>query len=107
MIDLVIAWWKTLSKVGKWPLGLIGGGALVFFIALRLGTLPVAVLGIAMFLSGVFLTKWSKLAKATIGLIFIGILTGIVGTISGHSGAGLLGLALFGIGIVLAKIFYN
>ena len=98
---------KTLSKAGKWPLVLMGGGALVFFVALRLGPWPVAVLGVVMFLSGVFLTRWSKLAKATIGLIFIGILTGLVGLRLGHLGAGLFGLALFGVGAVLARIFYN
>ncbi len=96
-----------MSKAGKWPLGLMGGGALVFFLALRFGPWPVAVLGVVIFLSGVFLTKWSKVAKLTIGLILIGILAGLAGLKLGDAGVGLFGFALFGIGIVLARIFYN
>ena len=43
--------------MGKWPLGLIGGGALIFFVGLSLGHSPVAVLGAIIFLIGILLAK--------------------------------------------------
>jgi len=46
-----------LSKLGKWTLGLIGVGALIFFVALFSGSLPGAVIGGIIFLIGGILAK--------------------------------------------------
>ena len=50
-----------LSKWGKWILGLIGVGALIFFVALFSGSFPGAVAGGIIFLIGIFLAKLSGL----------------------------------------------
>jgi len=86
---------------------LIGGGALIFFVALRLGHWPVAVFGAILFLIGIFLTKWSKLAKWTIGLIGVGILIFFVALSLGYWPVAIFGAILFVIGGFLAKIFYQ
>jgi hypothetical protein len=41
----------------KLTIGLIGGGAVIFFVALRLGDLPGIVIGAILFLTGIFLAK--------------------------------------------------
>ena len=97
----------VIEQMGKWPLGLIGGGALIFFVGLSLGHSPVAVLGAIIFLIGIFLTKWSKLAKSTIGLIGGGILIFFVALSLGHWPVAVFGAILFVIGGFLAKIFYQ
>jgi peptidoglycan/LPS O-acetylase OafA/YrhL len=84
------------------------GGALIFFVALRLGPWPILVLGVVTFLVGVFLTKWSKRAKATIGLILVGIMITLVALILGHHWVALFGwFVVVGIGFVFARVFYR
>jgi len=44
-----------LSKIRKWVIGLIGGGALICFLSISFGNVPGAVLGAILFFAGIFL----------------------------------------------------
>ena len=93
----------------KLTLGLIGGGAVIFFVALRFGDSSGVVIGAILYLIGIFLLGFliKQTGKLTLGLIGGGAVIFFVALRLGDLPGIVIGAILFLTGIFLAKIFYR
>lgn len=92
----------------KLTLGLIVGGPVIFFVALRLGNLPGVVIGAILYLIGIVLLGFviKQTGKLTIGLIGGGAVIFFVAFRLGNLPGVVFGAILFLTGIFLAKLWY-